>query len=192
MTYRGSRKAFTILELMVVLSIIVVLASLAAPAYMSVRRKAAEPVCVSNLRQIWLALQLYRDQYDGKDFGTAVEMGFPPHSSSYLTLSQIESLLNGCKGEGIPPLRGYMYVWPPILGNLADEGVIEGWRVYCQVSGDPAVVADFNHQDAYPVSRYSTVKAIAVTLGGSIKRHRNVGLPYSYLWWHQDQTGGLP
>ena len=61
----GTRRAFTLLELLVVISIIAVLASLLMPAIKLVREAAYTARCASNMRQISLAYQGYATDQDG-------------------------------------------------------------------------------------------------------------------------------
>jgi prepilin-type processing-associated H-X9-DG protein/prepilin-type N-terminal cleavage/methylation domain-containing protein len=58
------RAAFTIVELLVVISILVLLASLLYPALRSARDAAFAVKCVGNLRSIGQAAQLYTADYD--------------------------------------------------------------------------------------------------------------------------------
>ena len=59
-----NRRAFTLIELLVVISIIALLAAILLPVFFSVRGKARQTVCVSNLRQIGLAISLYAQDAD--------------------------------------------------------------------------------------------------------------------------------
>jgi len=57
--------AFTLIELLVVIAVISILAALIFPVFFTVRGKARQTVCVSNLRQLGLAMASYTDDYDG-------------------------------------------------------------------------------------------------------------------------------
>ncbi len=56
---------FTLVELLVVMAIVAVLAGLLLPAISAARRRAQRAACVSNLRQLSQALQLYANDFNG-------------------------------------------------------------------------------------------------------------------------------
>lgn len=62
---RHEADAFTLVELLTVIGIIAVLAAILFPVFATVRAKARQSVCVSNLKQIGSAIQMYAQDYDG-------------------------------------------------------------------------------------------------------------------------------
>ncbi len=59
------RRAFTLIELLVVVAILSVLAAILLPVFASVRARGRQATCVSNLRQIGLAVTLYAQDTNG-------------------------------------------------------------------------------------------------------------------------------
>jgi prepilin-type N-terminal cleavage/methylation domain-containing protein/prepilin-type processing-associated H-X9-DG protein len=58
------RKGFTLIELLVVIAIIAILAAILFPVFAQAREKARQAQCLSNARQIALALTQYAQDYD--------------------------------------------------------------------------------------------------------------------------------
>jgi len=63
---RAVARAFTLIELLVVIAIIAVLEAILFPVFASAREKARQTACLSNCRQIGLALTMYISDYDDK------------------------------------------------------------------------------------------------------------------------------
>lgn len=60
------KSGFTLVELLVVIAIIATLAAILFPVFAKARERAKSTQCVSNLRQIGVAVQQYLDDWDGR------------------------------------------------------------------------------------------------------------------------------
>lgn len=74
---RNGRRGFTLIELLVVIAIIAILAAILFPVFAQAREKARTASCGSNARQIALAINMYKQDYDERfPFG-----GWMPNST---------------------------------------------------------------------------------------------------------------
>ena len=82
----SARRAFTLVELLVVIGIIALLISILLPTLNQARRAAKSVVCLSNIRSISQGMQLYANAYNGAIPGSAWTSGrhlFEPGRSDY-------------------------------------------------------------------------------------------------------------
>ena len=75
-TMKNRHCAFTLIELLVVIAIIAILAAILFPVFAQARERARQASCLSNERQIGLALNMYIEDYDESfppaDYGSPV------------------------------------------------------------------------------------------------------------------------
>ena len=59
-----AKRGFTLIELLVVIAIIAILAAILFPVFSQARERARVATCISNTRQIGLAVRMYVQDYD--------------------------------------------------------------------------------------------------------------------------------
>jgi len=79
---RKMKKGFTLIELLVVIAIIAILAAMLLPALSKAREKARMASCISNCKQISLAIKMYSEDYDVPRMPAQVPLP-PPYNTSW-------------------------------------------------------------------------------------------------------------
>ncbi len=85
------RRAFTLIELLLVLAIIAILTAILLPVFARVRSQARRTACVSQLKQLGLATAMYRQDYDE----------IPPHLSVLQPAYSSDARLFVCPSDAL-------------------------------------------------------------------------------------------
>ena len=110
----GGERGFTLIELLVVIAIISILAALLVPALKNARLAGQSTVCISNLRQIGIALHAYAsDRDDTFPRNYAGPLGWYDGASP-IALERASDPANGL---------GYLTTGGDYLGNQADSPI---------------------------------------------------------------------
>jgi len=136
------RRGFTLIELLVVIAIIAILAAILFPVFSQARDKARQTTCLSNAKQVSLAVLQYQQDYDEfypsnhwgiylvlvQPYTRNFEMWRCPSYSGVYTV-RICFWVNNAPGCGNIPVE------PPPLGRvitgwLANSDVMGGWDNY--------------------------------------------------------------
>ncbi|RMG07690.1 MAG: prepilin-type N-terminal cleavage/methylation domain-containing protein [Acidobacteria bacterium] len=103
-------RGLTLVELLIVLTIVALLAGIIWAVLQPARDRALQTTCASKLRQIWLALETYRQDYRGIDPPAAknpIEAGLPAtsYSSDLFKAQYVKRFPGGfhCPTHKIPP-----------------------------------------------------------------------------------------
>lgn len=100
----GRRDGFTLIELLVVIAIIGVLAALLFPAFSQARARARQSNCSNNLRQLSVAITMYRDDYnDMPDWlSTLEEKDIIAGKDVFICPADRSAGADGSKPDGVP------------------------------------------------------------------------------------------
>jgi len=82
---RNLARAFTMIELLMVLALVAVLAAIAYPTFIGIQERAKAAKDMNNLRQIGIGTQLYMNDNDGALFSNTASWMSQLHQTKYLS-----------------------------------------------------------------------------------------------------------
>jgi len=171
-----ARRAATMIELCIVVTIIAMVAAMLFPVLSSAKRSAKVADTIGSAHQLWIALTLYRSDWNGEGtFGTGSQMGLPIFGKQLLDAVPRDLWMKTCD----PKKEGFSY-WP-------DEDTGPGsWLESVTIAGEnvPLVSTDTCTESPWDVSNQFHPKlGIASTLSGTVLKKRRAGNIHRISWW---------
>ena len=151
-TRLSTRKAFTLIELLMVMAIIAILAAILFPVFASARESARRSRCMSNLKQLSAGLMMYVDDYCGR---------LPPYPSSDIPdiISLRRSLGQRIASASVwrcPSEHGQPGTEGPSLFETVGSSYSYNWKIYT-VDPQGAKILDTCKKPARLVVFFDTV-----------------------------------
>ena len=128
----NSRRAncgFTLIELLVVISVIAILAAITLPALARAKKQAQRTVCMSNLKQVGVGIQLYADENEDSLPGpvkTGAQASYDKTSSHQLIWHIAEKI--GAPAPQTKTMIADVFVCPGFRKEV--DGLVEGRVCY--------------------------------------------------------------
>jgi prepilin-type N-terminal cleavage/methylation domain-containing protein/prepilin-type processing-associated H-X9-DG protein len=123
------RNGFTLIELLVVIAIISILAAMLFPVFATARAKGRQVACLSNIRQLGMAMNLYHQDYNGlypaSNWAATADPLVPPFDAStgglfsYLKNQEVYT----CLSDPYGPVRRLSYEMNARLMSLPESSV---------------------------------------------------------------------
>ncbi len=177
-------KGFTLIEICVVISIILVLTSILLPVMSKAKRAAQESAAAQKIHQIWLAVSLYRSDYDGDGkYGDVVAMGLPYPGYTLQTLEHLALEPYGIKWNSgwIASCQNSRYGL--IIPTWSEQ---LWWTIQAETYRENLIILeDFSCSDVGIdfTNEYQEHIGIGTLLSGQIVNHYKFGNASKPLWW---------
>jgi prepilin-type N-terminal cleavage/methylation domain-containing protein/prepilin-type processing-associated H-X9-DG protein len=162
----GRSLRFTLIELLIVMAIIAILASLLLPALKKARERAKQIQCAGNLKQMNLGFMMYVEDYRMyplNDSGTGDPRFWPGRLASYIDSSLSSPAPDaelGAKGKWIfycpsyqPPATNLLYLYRKSYGINADAvPSTTVTRYFSKLKNNIIIVMDVHNGSYFSVS----------------------------------------
>ncbi|MCL6475308.1 MAG: DUF1559 domain-containing protein [Firmicutes bacterium] len=159
-----TRRGFTLIELLVVIAIIAILAAILFPVFAQAREKARSASCLSNLKQLGLAVAMYVQDYDERFGGGSTHLfGTPENCLGHRWwLDMIEPYVKNRGLKNCPSEKVRVGWFDPTIadvpGTQCGEGVYYSsysWNVViCYIDGANGLTADLGFACPWDGGRY--------------------------------------
>ena len=191
---RQQCQGLTLIEVIVVLAIVAVLAALTFPALQRSQEQSKIIVTQSRLKNIGVALILYRENLGAKDTGTPSEMGspymgLPPRDlPTTLKLSREVFECASPKPSAVSPVpngRAYKCMSCPTDSEFDNQNAVSWARLSQTYSTQLPFVVMMCHSDPRTDrhSPYSTHLGLGVNFEGQLIRKQATGTWGRPEWW---------
>lgn len=169
------RRGVTLVEMLVVLTIIAILSGLTFASVSSAKRLSKQSVATNNLKQMWHLIMLYASDYDtGTMPGKASQMGLP------LLGRSLDLAIPNRKQYQLCEPQNLMVYWPD------DESGPESWMESLVIAGDqvPMVVDENCGPSKWSEkNQYHPRTCIGIAYAGNALKLRKSGDPSKLAWW---------
>ena len=179
------RRSFTLTETLLVIGIIAIVTALSYPAFSAAKERAQLESCMSNLKQIHLAIKMYQSAWDGEGkYGDMYEMGLP---FLYGPPGAIELPKWECAGLPNEFRRAEQYPYNYFPAPDWIDHRTPTWKEYAASEEENSIlICDPNHNPKDVPLMFESkfhIRAFGVRLSGQAVRRTKKGMWYVWSWW---------
>lgn len=166
-------RGFSVMELMIVVTILLILAAIEIPNLMRARMAANQAAAVSNLKTIEAAEITYAVTYNHGYTSTLSELGPSGHAAS----SQTAALIDGMLSHGQKGGYSYLYIPGPVVDGKVETYTLKAVPSMPCTTGDQYYSIDPSNQSSVLAQDFQAVVQedfIAQVLKGSMGHGQTV------------------
>jgi prepilin-type N-terminal cleavage/methylation domain-containing protein/prepilin-type processing-associated H-X9-DG protein len=165
-TVQGTNRAFTLIEILVVIAIIAILAAILFPVFARARENARRASCQSNLKQIALGIMQYTQDYD-EGYPPSIWVGSPLSASPRQTDPAMPGFKFYTEADGSGSYLYHHVSWMDII-----EPYLKSTQIYNCPSAQDATYGSYGYSGCinsmrstqYATASYPTVNALNVPM----------------------------